>query len=311
MTTKATPGKPFYILSIDGGGIRGAFPARILANLEKMWGTNCANKVDMLSGTSTGSILAAAAAVKAPMSTVVSMYENQGPTIFSREMLSSMLGLLEVAYRSMYSNKVLGNVLQSVLGELTMGQVEIPLILPAADIGTSRIHAFRSCFTPELQQDKNTLVKEAVLASCSAPMYFDPTAVNGHLYTDGGLWANNSTLVAMLDAQKKLGVALSDLRVISVGVGHPKEAYKIQENQEWGIFKGWQATKAIEVVVALQAESVHYYVEQILDPEQYLRIDFESDRPLPIDDCSNIPYMEQQADQWCEENAARLASFLA
>ena len=55
-------GRPFRILSIDGGGIRGVFPAAFLAELEKRFlgATSIANHFDMIAGTSTGGIIALA-----------------------------------------------------------------------------------------------------------------------------------------------------------------------------------------------------------------------------------------------------------
>src|SRR6266481_2348188 len=49
----------FRILSIDGGGIRGIFPAAILAELERRYagGDSIASRFDLVAGTSTGGIL--------------------------------------------------------------------------------------------------------------------------------------------------------------------------------------------------------------------------------------------------------------
>ena len=46
------------ILSIDGGGIRGIIPARILELIEAKTGRPIASLFDMVAGTSTGGILA-------------------------------------------------------------------------------------------------------------------------------------------------------------------------------------------------------------------------------------------------------------
>src|SRR5439155_5084813 len=50
----------FRILSIDGGGIRGNFPAAVLAGLERHYtgGSSIASYFDLVAGTSTGGILA-------------------------------------------------------------------------------------------------------------------------------------------------------------------------------------------------------------------------------------------------------------
>jgi hypothetical protein len=51
-------GKVFRILSIDGGGIRGVIPAAVLGEIENRTGQRIADLFDLISGTSTGGILA-------------------------------------------------------------------------------------------------------------------------------------------------------------------------------------------------------------------------------------------------------------
>ncbi len=50
----------FRILSIDGGGIRGIYPATFLAGLEERYleGSSVAQYFDLIAGTSTGGIIA-------------------------------------------------------------------------------------------------------------------------------------------------------------------------------------------------------------------------------------------------------------
>ena len=46
------------ILTIDGGGIKGTFPAAFLARLEEELGSPITDYFDLIAGTSTGGILA-------------------------------------------------------------------------------------------------------------------------------------------------------------------------------------------------------------------------------------------------------------
>jgi hypothetical protein len=78
------PGRPFRILSLDGGGIRGAFTAAFLADIERRLGCRVADHFDLIAGTSTGGIIAAALAAGEPASRVVEFYRSRGPRIFTR-----------------------------------------------------------------------------------------------------------------------------------------------------------------------------------------------------------------------------------
>ena len=55
--------KTFRILSLDGGGIMGAFSAAVLAEFEEVTGRRIVEHFDLITGTSTGGIIAAGLAM--------------------------------------------------------------------------------------------------------------------------------------------------------------------------------------------------------------------------------------------------------
>src|SRR5262245_4819233 len=77
-------GRPFRILSIDGGGIRGVFPAAFLAELETRFlgGASITNHFDMIAGTSTGGIIALALAHGMTARQALNIYLERGERIF-------------------------------------------------------------------------------------------------------------------------------------------------------------------------------------------------------------------------------------
>lgn len=102
--------RPFKILCIDGGGIKGIYSAELLAKFEEVFGCVVSDCFDMLCGTSTGGIIALAASLKIPMSSVVKFYREKGPSIFN-ERVKCMpggriyLGAKQVAFGGKYSAK--------------------------------------------------------------------------------------------------------------------------------------------------------------------------------------------------------------
>jgi uncharacterized protein len=60
------------ILSIDGGGIKGALPASFLATIEKTTGEPIVDHFDLIAGTSTGGIIALGLGLGFTASTIVS-----------------------------------------------------------------------------------------------------------------------------------------------------------------------------------------------------------------------------------------------
>src|ERR1700689_4994322 len=76
--------RDFRILSIDGGGIRGIFPAAVLADFESSLGgaSSIADHFDLAAGTSTGGILALGLGAGKTAAGIRDLYLNRGPHIF-------------------------------------------------------------------------------------------------------------------------------------------------------------------------------------------------------------------------------------
>ena len=79
--------QPFRILSLDGGGIRGIFSAAILADLESTYlgGDSVAEYFDLITGTSTGGILALGLAAGMTAGELLDLYITRGREIFPPE----------------------------------------------------------------------------------------------------------------------------------------------------------------------------------------------------------------------------------
>lgn len=288
---------PFHILSIDGGGLRGAFAAHILKRTEEELRIDWRDHFGLMAGTSTGAILAAGLACGQTAGALAEFYSGSGRAVFTPQPLARLDP--PRLFKSRYSHAKLKEILDWVFTDVTLGQVRIPLIVPAVDTVNGCVHVFKSKYNDGLVRDPNVRVADAVLASCSAPTYFDPHVAGNYLLTDGGLWANNPSLVAAIDAHYRLGVPLEDLRVLSIGTGVGKAYYPLSEGkwrdrlvrswQGWGLLTRWRGSRLLDLMLNLQSEAAHNTLclllkESPLDPKQVLRITFDSDRPLPMDD---------------------------
>lgn len=299
----------FKILSIDGGGIRGVFPAHIIHCLTQKMALEPSTHFHMLAGTSTGAIIAAAIACKIEPEKIVDMYKSKGDQIFKKKD-SWWPRPLRAGVHSLYDKTNLAAILKDVFGEIKLGDISIPLILPATDIGNGGVHVFKSNYSPGFVRDKNVLVRDAVLASCSAPTYFDPSSVGEYALADGGLWANNPSLAAVIDAQHRLNVNKDDILILSLGTGHSRTFYGVDLAKKWGLLRGWRGREFINFLMSLQGQSIHNYLELILKKEQLLRLNFNSDLPLPLDDASEVNQLISRADQMFSHESAKLKNFL-
>lgn len=285
---------PFWILALDGGGLRGAFSAHLLKRIEDEFDVALNSRFDLVAGTSTGSILAAAIVLKRSLATVAELYAKQGPTIFANRWWS-----VDGKLAAKYDATALKTVVEKELGAAVLGEVTRPaLIIPAADIGNGQVHVFKSQYDGELVRDKGVRVADAVLASCSAPTFFAPHEVGDYRLADGGTWANNPALVAAIDAVRRFRVEPGRIRILSIGTGAERFTYPRRPGlaaRAWGFMTVWQRGKLIELMLSLQSQAATNMTTLLLGKEQVLRLNFFDTR-LPMDDPTSIADLRSRAD---------------
>ncbi|MBU3928003.1 MAG: patatin-like phospholipase family protein [Bacteroidetes bacterium] len=301
--------KIFKILSIDGGGIRGVFPAHILYCMTERLGINIGEQFNMIAGTSTGAIVASAIACKIDPAVIVALYREHGPHIFSKKK-SFLPAKYQPAIQSLYDNDHLKTILKDIFKDIKLGEISIPMLLPATDIGNGGVHVFKSSYSKDFTRDKEVLLRDAVLASCSAPTYFNPMKFKEYLLADGGLWANNPALAAVIDAQHRLNINLSDIRILSIGTGLAKTCYGVDVDKKWGLLNGWRGKEFISFMMSLQSQSTHNYLQLMMQNGQLLRLNFESELPLALDDCSAIDDLISRADRLFTYNSSEIRDFI-
>lgn len=195
--------KPFKMLCIDGGGIKGLYSAELLAKFEQVFGTIVSDCFDMLCGTSTGGIIALAASLKIPMSKVVNFYQEYGPFIFNentKHMPGGQSYLLskQIAFGGKYSAKPLRSALESVFENRKIAESNNFLCIPAYNTLTANPRVFKKDFDNYTEDDRKSYV-DVALATSAAPTYLPVMEIEGDQYVDGGLWANNPILVALTE----------------------------------------------------------------------------------------------------------------
>jgi len=111
----------FRILSIDGGGIKGVFPAAFLAELENSLSDPIYRYFDLIAGTSTGGIIALGLGLGLTAAEITTFYENYGTYIFPAPALSAPKRLLRQLLSSKYSAQPLQIALDAVFKDSTLG----------------------------------------------------------------------------------------------------------------------------------------------------------------------------------------------
>jgi patatin-like phospholipase/acyl hydrolase len=127
--------QPFRILSLDGGGIKGAFAASALATFEQATGRRFVEHFDLITGTSTGGIIAIGLAMGATAEEICRFYEMEGVTIFpKRDGIQKWFGRVLDVFRPRFSNYALRAALQGVVGDRPLKEAKTRLVIPSYDV---------------------------------------------------------------------------------------------------------------------------------------------------------------------------------
>lgn len=213
------------ILTIDGGGIRGTFPAAFLANLEKDLEHPIGRYFDLIAGTSTGGIIAIGLALGMSAGDLLNLYETKGPAIFGQTKTGLPGWLVEkwrfgkwLFWGPKYCAAPLREALVEVLGERRLGEARTRLLIPAWHPKIQDVYIFKTAHHPRFQTDYKELAINAAMATAAAPGFFKQyITANDVGLVDGGLWANNPVGIAIVEAIGILKWPAEDLKVLSVG----------------------------------------------------------------------------------------------
>jgi patatin-like phospholipase/acyl hydrolase len=151
------------ILSIDGGGMHGVVPLAVCIAIEKRMGKKLKDIFDLFVGTSTGSLISAAAlrgivkdengnskSLGISAENILKIYFERAEDIFgegARNRLNIKIPILNVSKYPEYKAEGLKKVVNEVLGGggvTRMGKAEKRLSISAYDVKSREPHFFRS-----------------------------------------------------------------------------------------------------------------------------------------------------------------------
>lgn len=285
------------ILSIDGGGIRGIIPGKILVYLEEKLREldnnpdgRIADYFDIIAGTSTGGILtctylcpdpARSGRPKFEARDAVNLYIEKGGEIFTRSLwqkLKSAGGLID----EKHSASKIEHYFKEYFGDTKLSELLKPSLVTAYD--TERRSAFFFTSHNAKEGSRDFLLRDVARATSAAPTYFEAAGIqnlSGIFYSlvDGGLFANNPAMCAYAESRKHDFGKLSypgakDMLILSLGTGIIEKQYKHDAIKDWGMIE-W-IRPLIDIMMSGVSETVHHQLVQIFDSvdkeDSYLRI---------------------------------------
>ena len=109
------------------------------------------------------------------------------------------------------------------------------------------------------------------MATAAAPTYFRAAEVDDRAYVDGGVWANNPSMAALVEALARLRVPLNRIDILSIGTTSAPYAGRSTLNAG---FAGWLWKGRIaELLMNAQAQGVLELSNDLAGHARMLRVD--------------------------------------
>lgn len=318
-------GRTYRILSIDGGGIRGALSVALLQQLSATPAlAGWLGKIDLVAGTSTGGLIALGLGKGLSLDEILGLYQDRGERIFKTSVQEKLLERLDPTHAldklllADYNTEDLERELIGVLGPTTrLDDLGVRLLITAFDLDNADESSIvndvskpeerakkleerqqRRAWKPKIfhnipgeDSDGHVLAYKVGVYTSAAPTYF-PVADG---YVDGGVFASNPAMCALAqarDARNQVphrAESIDQVVLFSLGTGF---SLKYQEGQslDWG-YVPW-AVPLVSIMLDGVAGIADYQCRQLLG-DRYARLApvFPAGISVDMDDVARVPWM--------------------
>ena len=298
---------PFKILSLDGGGIKGIFPAGILTFLEenRLDGQPIGDYFDLITGTSTGGILALGLGAGLTARALLDLYVYQGHRVFPPRQRRKSRWPWNRYFRNRYDRTTLDELLQQTLGSKTLRDSRYRLLIPATEARHGDPAVYKTPHHPGYFLDGEKPMAEVAAATSAAPTYLEPVIQDGYILLDGGIWANNPTMMGLVEALTCFKVERENVMVLSLGCG--QDGFRINPKQAAGAGQ-LQWREIIYVAMHYQSLTAVNQAGLLLGRDKVTRLDRpEKAEPIDLDDWTKAKdLLPDEALTVAQENAERI-----
>ncbi len=268
-------GKPFRILSIDGGGIRGILPAAVLTELEDRYlgGAPIGSYFDLITGTSTGGILALGLATGHRARDLLDLYVQHGEEVFPPlrwDFLKLRAGLrwVRALRHYFYDPAPLQHHLTTVFGDTIVGDATSRLCVPSFDDFTE-VNVFKTPHHPDYRMDWQERLVTVAMATAAAPSYFPMYRDRGRVFADGGVWANDPVMIGLVDALACNQIERRQVHILSLGTGDSTMYVTANQVLRGGL---WHWREIISSAMHLQSQNAVGQAGLLIGRDQLIRL---------------------------------------
>lgn len=254
-----------YVLSLDGGGVRGIATLSFLKRFEAHYNVKAADFFDFFAGTSIGGLICLTlASGKTASETLDAMLENLG-IVMNKSFFDR---IMPFQCRPIYNGKGKKKGIQNFVPDMPLSAFPKHILIPTYDI-TNRITVLHC---PNSDQISARVLADATTA---APTYFPPVLtqnINGKkvFEIDGGVAVNNPALIALTHVKTLDSWKDCQIKVLSVGTGMDARQISGVSAKKWGLIK-W-ATNGITNIFVQAPNQIFNQACTDLIGDDYLRI---------------------------------------
>jgi uncharacterized protein len=306
LQSELTAGGVRRILSIDGGGIKGVFPAAFLADLEERIGQPIGEYFDLIAGTSTGGIIALGLGLGLTAKETLQLYIKNGERIFPHTRGFKLPGV----FRAKYAKAALSEILEEIFGQRLLGESGVRLIIPSLNLATEYVHIYKTSHHIGLIKDYKVRAVEVALATVAAPTYFPVhLSPEGVPFIDGSVWARNPTGLAVIEAIGILGWPRDSIRVLSLGctAAHLEVSWKSWK-QHTSLGATFWAARLADVFMRAQSSSAIVTAHSLVGGANVFRIDPDmSQHRFTLDGVQHVPLLRRLGQNEASNAYATLA----
>jgi len=310
-------GKKIKVLSIDAGGIRGIIAAIILAELEAKTRMPISSMFDLISGTSTGGILAAGLTVpdqngqpKFSAQNLVDFYTNRTHLIFKKSTTHKIFPFLDY-FRPKYPKDGIENELNTLIGDAKLSDSLTELLIPSYEIENRETVFFKSRKVKTNDQE-DFYMKDVIRATSAAPSFFPIAKItpigrsNNKYFIDGATFASDPAMCAYVET-KNMHNDIDEMVLLSLGAGNYSQPIPYKKAKNWGML--FWTTPLLSVLFDGMPDTVEYQIGKIFtetnDKMKFFRLQPElSAENEIIDNASkkNIESLVTLTNRYIKEN---------
>jgi predicted acylesterase/phospholipase RssA len=317
-------GPRIHVLTLDSCSVRLIIQLRVLEEIENRTGKRVSEMFQLIAGTGSGAIAAAALAMRETAGKPPTTARQVADTFvqFTKQVVADKSFLPLWGFRApRYSDKVLRETLNSTFQEVRLRDTVTDILISSYDMA-SRMPVLFSSRRARLNPEAYDIsLADCVRGATANPFWFAPAVIGDrksprYILLDGSLVSSNSAMTAYTEARRAYANA-GQMIFVSLGAGQGPETYDSRAGNSRGML--YWLPKVFGVTLRGTSELVDLQMRELLPDtgggRSYFRLDPVLSELVSLDDATDTGFenikrdgdrVVRQYDDWIAQVVSRL-----